>query len=233
MARLRSTGVALVTPYRDCSSLRQAIVELGVGDSFENTAVEELYWHLAAVIGLWSQEQHGLDSVPVGAALLASAKELSEVSKFLSGVEEGFHSDLRIELSTRVAGFLALDPSVGSLPKAQQLLSSFAQDAARIAHACLVAHADLSSKLGKKGRHALEWYDEFVSLLLDIAKRAGVEPKMHKDRVTGERSGWLVEAAQAMEDFLYPQMRSQSLEACGKRLERSRKRLSEPKRQKP
>ena len=99
-------------------------------------------------------------------------------------------------------------------------------------HICLVAHADLSSQRGQKGRQALEWYDEFVTLLLDIAKRDSVEPKMQKDRISGQRSGWLIDAAQALETFLYPQMRSQSLEACGKRLERSRKRLSEPKRQK-
>ncbi len=45
--------------------------------------------------------------------------------------------------------------------------------------------------------------------------------------------GWLLNAAQALEAFLDPQMRSSSAEACGKRLERSKKRLKQKHRQNP
>jgi len=78
----------------------------------------------------------------------------------------------------------------------------------------------------------LDWYDDFTALLLDIANMAGVKPTLRKDRSIGARSGWLFEAAQALESFLYPEMRSPSPEACGKRLERSQRRLRERERQK-
>jgi hypothetical protein len=131
------------------------------------------------------------------------------------------------------AEYLALDPTVGSHHKAEQLLSAFHQEAARVAHVCLVARADLPDSPGERGRSALDWYDDFTALLLDIAVTAGIEPALKKDRITRARSGWLFEAAQSLEPFLYREMRSPSPEACGKRLERSRTRLRERERQKP
>ena len=80
-------------------------------------------------------------------------------------------------------------------------------------------------------RHCV-WYDDFTSLLLDIAKKAGIKASVGRDRVTGERTGWLFQAAQALEPFLYDWMRSKSPEACGKRLERSMRRLRDLKRHK-
>jgi len=52
-----------------------------------------------------------------------------------------------------------------------------------------------------------------------------VEPKNSKDRESCRRSGWLFDAAQAFEPFLHNYMRSPSPEACGKRLERGKKRF--------
>jgi hypothetical protein len=88
----------------------------------------------------------------------------------------------------------------------------------------MVAYADLNQKALNEGRAPLRWYDEFTALLLKIAEKAGVDPSLGKDRITRTRTGWLFEAAQALEAFLDPYMRSPSAEACGKRLERSRKR---------
>ena len=51
--------------------------------------------------------------------------------------------------------------------------------------------------------------------------------------ISGARGGWLLDAAQALETFLDPQMRSPSAEACGKRLERSKTRLKQKHRQNP
>jgi hypothetical protein len=97
----------------------------------------------------------------------------------------------------------------------------------------MVAYADLNQKALNKGRAPLRWYDEFTALLLDIAKKAGVEPSLCKDRIRGTRTGWLFKAAQALEPFLDPFMRSPSPEACGKRLERSKRRLAKAHRQNP
>jgi hypothetical protein len=124
-----------------------------------------------------------------------------------------------------------MDPTIGSQP-AHELLISFRAEADRIAHVCLVAVADLPEALGERGRRAHEWYDTFTELLLQIAEKAGLEPTLRKDRITGARSGWLLGAAQAFETFLDPLMRSPSSEACGKRLERSLGRSPNAQRQK-
>jgi hypothetical protein len=89
----------------------------------------------------------------------------------------------------------------------------------------MVARADLPDRPEKSGRQALDWYDEFTALLLELANKATDARTRWKgrDRV---RIGWLIDAARALESsFLYREMRSPSSEACGKRLQRSRRRL--------
>jgi hypothetical protein len=124
-----------------------------------------------------------------------------------------------------------MDPTLGP-QSADELLRSFRVEADRIAHVCLVAAADLPQGPGERGRRAHKWYDEFTAFLLQIAEKAGFEPTLRKDRITGVRSGWLLDAALVLETFLDPLMRSPSSEACGKRLERSLGRLPKAKRQK-
>jgi hypothetical protein len=232
MVRLPASGARIATPHRNEGELHRVLSDLRVGHSFDTTTVHELYWRFGAVIGYWLSEQQRMEVSPIAKALLSMAQNLSEISLLLAGTETGLHSDFEIAVASRAAQALALDPSVGSLAKAQELISSFQQDAARIAHVCMVALADLPDRSGERGRRPLDWYDDFLALLLDIAEKGGVEPTLRKDRITSARSGWLFEAAQALESFLYPEMRSPTPEACGKRLERSRRRLRDTKRQK-
>lgn len=232
MARLPDTGASCASPLKDEGELHRVLSDLEVGHAFDAAGVHELYWKLGELVGRWIAEQEQLEVSPVGKALLSLAKNLGEISQFLGGLEMGIHFNIEIAVASRAAEFLALDPTVGSLAEAQKLISSFREDAGRIAHAIMRAHADLPDRPGESGRRALDWYDHFTALLLDIASVAGVEPTLRKDRITCYRSGWLFTAAQALEPFLYPDMRSPSPEACGKRLERSRKRLGERERQK-
>jgi hypothetical protein len=220
MTRLPSSGATIATPLRDEGEFHRVLSDLHVGHKFGAAAVHELYWKLGAIIGKWISEQEQLEVSAVGKVLLSMAKNLNEVGQPLGGLETGIHSDLEIAVASRMAECLALDPTVRSQAKAQQLISSFRQDAARMAHVCMVARADLPDRPGERGRRALGWYDDFTALLLDTANMAGVKPTMRKDRISGARDGWLFEAAQALESFLYPEMRSPSAEACGTRLER-------------
>src|SRR6266436_6642458 len=126
---------------------------------------------------------------------LFSAVRYAEAVLTLGGFETGLHSHLEIAVATRIAKYLALVPGVSSLTKAQELISSFRQEAARIAHVCMVARADLPNRSEKLGRRALHWYDAFTALLLQIAEKVDLEPTLGKDRITGVRSGWLFEAA--------------------------------------
>jgi hypothetical protein len=231
MARLPSSGTTVVSPFRDQGELKRVLSDLGVGQEFDETAMKEVYWSLGKIIGEWMSEQSRLDKSIVATALLTTAKNLSEASALLGGLETGLHSDVEIAVASRAAEYLAMDPGVGSVRKAQELIASFNREAVRITHVLMVARADLPDRPDEGGRPALLWYDEFTALLLDIANKAGVKPTLRKDRVTGVRSGWLFESAQALESFLWPEMRSQSPEACGSRLDRSLRRARSAYRQ--
>jgi hypothetical protein len=179
---------------------------------------------LGAIIGQWFSEQERLEASSVSRSLLSTAKNLNEAVLTLGGSEIGIHSGLKIEVARRVARYLALVPGVKD---AQEIISSFRQEADRIAHVCMVARADLPDHPEAVGRRALRWHDDFTALLLNLAHKAGVDPALRKDRGTRVRGGWLFEAAQAVEPFLWPEMRSPSAEACGTRLDRSRRHLRE------
>jgi hypothetical protein len=228
MPRLLVSGYSIASPLRDEGELKRVLSDLRVDQVPSPTAVHELYLNLASIIGQWMSEQQRLEASSVAGSLLSTARSLNEASLVLGGFETGFHSDLEIAVASRIAKYLALDPSVSSLAKAQELISSFRQEAARIAHVCMVARADLPDRPEEAGRRALEWYDDFTALLLDLANKAdGARTRWRgRDRV---RIGWLLEAAQALEPFLYREMRSPSAEACGKRLQRSRRRLHNAK----
>jgi hypothetical protein len=225
MARLPASGVAIATPFRDERELKRVLTELQIGYLFDESAIDELHWKLALIIGRWLSDQQRLEVSQVAKAFLSMASNLSEVSVVLRALEPGLSGDIETTVATRTAEYLALDPTVGSREKAEELLSAFQQDAARIAHVCLVAHADLPHRTEERGRQPLDWYDDFTALLLDIAAKGAIKPTLRKDRISGARSGWLFDAARALETFLYPQMRSPSAEACGSRLDRSKRRV--------
>jgi len=231
MTRLPVLGSSVASPLRDEAELKRVLSDLRVDQVLSPTAVHELYLNLAAIIGQWMLEQERLEVSSVAGSLLSTARSLNEASLILGGFETGFHSALEIAVASRIAQYLALLPGVNSLAEAQELISSFRQEAARIAHVCMVARADLPDRPEQRGRRALRWYDDFTALLLDLANKAGVQPSLRKGRDTGVRSGWLFEAAQAFEAFLYREMRSPSAEACGTRLDRSMRRLRQRARQ--
>jgi hypothetical protein len=223
MARFPAKSSGLAHPYKERAELTPVLFELHVARSIDDRAADEIYSKLATIIGKWFAEQERVEIEPVAKALLRTAKNLSEISLLMSGRETGFRTGFEIAVASQLGEYLALDPTIGS--EAHDLMASFREQAAQISHVCMVGYADLSDKAGKQGRLALDWYDDFTALLLSIAVRSGIEPALQKDRVTRVRSGWLFDAAQAFEMFLYPHMRSPSAEACGKRLERSLKRL--------
>jgi hypothetical protein len=221
----------VATPFRDKAALTRVLSELRISPAIDQAVIHKIYLRLGVIIDKWLTEQGQVEVLPVAKKLLWIARNLGKVSQCMSGLETGFQTSFDIALASQVQKYLALDPTVGSSDRAHEIINAFRQEAARIAHICMIAHADLSIEAGKDGRRALDWYDDFTRLLLEIAERSGIEPTLGKDRITRIRSGWLLDAAQALETFLYPHMRSPSVEACGKRLERGRNRQQKPARQ--
>jgi hypothetical protein len=231
MARLPTSGATVATPHRDEADLQKVLAELCPEWSPKESDTKRFHRRLAGIIGQWSAEENRLDIAPLVKTFTAMGRELNKFAKILSGHETGLQEIHDITIVSQLAMILALDPGVGSRPQADKLIESFRGDASKLAHACLVAAHDLKRMVGESGRPQAEWHDEFTALLLEIAEKAGVEPRLSKDRISDARSGWLLDAAQALEIFLDPQMRAPSVEACFKRLERSKTHLQQTHRQ--
>jgi hypothetical protein len=89
MVRLPASGVRIDTPRRAEGELKAVLCDLGVERVLDEGAVHELYGRLGEIIGLWSSEQERQEVSEVEKALLSMAKNLSEVSRLLSGLETG------------------------------------------------------------------------------------------------------------------------------------------------
>ena len=169
MVRLSTRGATIVTPCRTQTELSACLADLGLGDSFDDAGVKQLYMTLGRIVGQWIAEKGRLESSLLADTLLSMSKHLDEIVGILRGHETGVRNALDIELVSQLAEHLALDPTVRSIATAKELISSFHREAARIAHSSLVAAADLNSRSGKHGRPPLGWYDDFTALLLEIA----------------------------------------------------------------
>jgi hypothetical protein len=231
MAKIPTSGGSVSTLYGDEDEFKRVLSRLYRKTIVDDAAVHGFYSRLERIADQWLSDQGRADTSPVARALSSIHRNLHKVEKALSGSDTGLHNSNEIEVVTQLKVRLAKDPKVGSIDRAWDLLTAFRHDARRVAHASLVTAAELSGHQGSRGRTRLNWYDDFTAVLLDIADKAEAKPDLYKDRQTGIRSGWLLEAALALEAFLYPAMWSQSAEACGKRLERSKARLEDSRRQ--
>jgi hypothetical protein len=226
MARVPTSGATTVTPYRTEAELGKVLKELCPEAEFSASAIKNLYWRLGAIVGRWSAEQDRLNTLSVARALTAISKNVAAAAGTLSAHQTGMHESRDIEVVSQLKIVLIADPEVGSLQKADELISS-QEDPAKLTEACLIAARNLKNQVGKSGRPPFDWYDDFTAMLLQIAREAGVEPRLWKDRIEGDRAGWLFEAAWRLESFLNPDMVKGGKEACGTRLDRSKRRLKQ------
>jgi len=221
-----------MTPCRGESELKGVLTKVCPDALLEDSTVHHYYMMLASLIGGWLSEQSRLETSPVKNALLTMAKNLSQASALLSGLETGIRSNLETEITSRILNLLAMNPAIGSPESALVMLGALRQDADTVSHACLIAAFDLPSGPEKRGQKKKEWYTSFTKLLLTIAEDAGIRPTLYKDRHPDHESlnGWLLDAARELETFLPVEMRSPSDVARYKRLERSKARLREAQR---
>jgi hypothetical protein len=226
MARIPTHGAASATPYLPQTELEKAIQELCPGAKLNASVLKNFYRRLAAIIGRWSAEQHRMSTLSIARALIKISKNLAAATDVLSAHQTGLRKSRDIEIVAQLKIALATDPQVGSLQRADELISS-KKDHAMLAKACLLAAHNLKTLTGKGGRPQADWHDGFTALLLDIANETGVKPNLWKDQRTGKRGGWLFEAARKLEPFLNRDMLAGAEEATGKRLDRSKQRLGQ------
>jgi hypothetical protein len=223
MKRLPISGASLASPELTSDDLRGALGRLQVGHAYDHAAVDELYFDLSRIAGAWWAHEGSKEYAAVAAELRRAGAALASSAELLSGWETGLKSATQMFATSLTTETLALDPTLEG--DAREYLSKFTEDAKRMGHACQVAAARLSEKSELKGKEKLTWYDDFTKLLLNIAEAGGVRPTLGNDDARDTPCGWLFEAAQELELFLFRGMRSPSVKACGKRLERSLKRI--------
>lgn len=240
MARIPARGRSVtISPDRSEIAIRAALIELCPDHAFDELTASNLFWRLGGIVGAWTDEQERLNTISVAKALTQIGRELTafaddpsfpiDLGK-LRGYETGIRSPKDIGVALAVATALAKKHSVCSILEASYLITTFLEkptptDAVILAAACFDTADDLRAQVGRSGRPKLDWYDDFTKLLLEIADKVNIKPTFWKDRTTNQRRGWLFEAAQCLESFLHPHMRSPDSESCGKRLERSMRRL--------
>jgi hypothetical protein len=231
MKRLPITDTSLASLQLDEAELKQVVNELGAAAAYDDSGIHDLHTRLAAIHGRWWAERGAKETAPVVNALGKLASHLAKITELLSGHDTGLHNPVVIETTSQIVCALARNTAVSSVDAARGLIETFKRDAAKVQDACSTAFADLTAPSPKEGRDRFGWYDEFTEVLLEIAGKVGIKPALGKDRTSGKRNGWLFDAALALERFFPSYMRSWSPEACGKRLERSRKHLLNTHRQ--
>jgi len=111
-------GALIAAPRENEAKLRDVLIELGVGDAFDDSAVHELRFEIGRIYGAWPSEQEAAEVSPVAKALRSTARSLLDAAAVLSGLETGLRTHVEIEATRNTATILALDPTVGSLDRA-------------------------------------------------------------------------------------------------------------------
>jgi hypothetical protein len=176
MKRFPNTGASIATPLLGEDELRRALGQLGCAGVYSDTEVHDLYLKLAQIHGTWWSEKAAKQSSDVAGALRRTGKNLIEAAALLSGHDSGLHTHTAIEATSQTASILALDPTVGSLEAADELIRTFKRNAERVGHACLIAYADLASE-GSKGA-AIPFYGMTISPLCccRLGRKLGLSP---------------------------------------------------------
>ena len=220
MKRLPIDGCSLVSPCLGAEEFYAALGRLQVAHAFDSGAIKELHTRLGLINGIWTLNEESKLSSAVANALLGIQTNLDAAIALLRGVQDGPQTTTTIQSIRLTSDFLARNPEVSQAPGL--LISEFRRMAAQISHASSIARIELCQRADKTGRDELPWFDEFTTLLLEIAEKASVPPTFSNDRGNdGRPCGWLFNAATELELFLCRGMRSPSDSARGQRLKRS------------
>jgi hypothetical protein len=143
-------------------------------------------------------------------------RELSAVEQVIYGNQTGFR-----EYHDSVAAdwlMKALSSTVGE-DRAYDMVHDYRGLASEIAAACRKAVDDLESIRGVEGRPEIDWFGGFVAVLLYIASRDEIPPKVSTNQWTGLPQGRFFNLAVEFQKLLHVSMRT-TKGALGQRLKR-------------
>lgn len=164
------------------------------------------------------REKRTVKQMKAGLSELSDA--LRVVERIVRGGAEGLVSDDDRRTYNQVHAQL-VRLGIESESTARARLDLLPMSLSSILFASEMASAKLDEFAGLIGRSSLGWYDEFTIALASVAKRRGIKPTVTTDRVSGNKTGAFLTLVQMVEAFLPAEMRSASVSACARRIQRA------------
>jgi hypothetical protein len=231
MAQVMSTGSSWASLYECENSLARVVSDLGL-PPLSSSDEEDIRSTLGHVIGRGLARiavtkklnpEAKLQTKDIGGVLRAIARDFRSHERTLRGRQTGLRQSFEIEVANRIREVLSKNPEIKI--EADEFLSDSCDRIGAISDACLIAARDLELNRAEAGKKAIDWFDDFTRVLVNVAEKNGIRPTIENDRDTGKPKGRFFELAAGFERLLYPEMRSPSPSALAKRLSRSLARL--------
>jgi hypothetical protein len=231
LAQVASTGYSCAALYECETSLACVFSDLGLRP-LSSSDEAEFRSKLGNVIGRGLEKiavtkkltpDAKLQTKDIAGALKAIARDLQLHEGALRGRQTGLQQSHEIEVANRIREALSKNPEIKI--DADEFLRDSCDRISTISHACLIAARDLELNKAEAGKKAIDWFDDFTRVLVNLAEKNGLRPTVENDRRTGKPKGRFFALATGIERLLYPEMRSPSPSALAKRLSRSLARL--------
>jgi hypothetical protein len=224
MAKLPRSGVGFqILDERHCK-LSELVARLGL-KPLGKKAERKIRDRLGFALAKWEEPYTAVEVKEVVGALNSHARRLGKLTPLAAAAQTGMARSDEIAVSAQLVQSLSQNPTIGSVGAAQSFLGEFCDRARTIALACRVAAIQLGFTEGKSGNPRFDWYDEFTAVVVQVCQQNNIEPKLGIDRSSGNPKSRFAEVVAEFERLLLPKMRSPTLQAMAKRLQRSLRRL--------
>jgi hypothetical protein len=219
MAKIAPRGSAVSSLYREVDLL---LLQLDL--SLPQKDKRQLRSNLQLIVGqaLGQHPYSDLQTKQLATKLRKIARSRYVTQKVLRGLE-GFNSIEDIEIAIRVRTELE------KLGYSLHEVVSHPDSKAIVSQACLVAAKRLATEKGNPGRRSNSWYDDFIRLMVDVARKCKVRVVADVDW-TRESKGPFLTLVATFEDGIFPprlRALAPSLAALIKRVDRSLDRLDD------
>jgi hypothetical protein len=228
-----SRGVIASTPVDEelfLSIIRNVNEEFGLELVSSKEAFELFKDRICVVAGRFWHEREAVERKTVLDRLSKLAANVQAIKAQLSPLREGLHETADTEVVSLL--IRAIDVAhAGKHPKPREQLEVTLKVIEGLDDTCERALVLLSDLPAKRGQPALAWYDELVSLMVQVAGLLGVQVSTAGDRGEDPYATPFTLLVFEAERVLPEEAWSPTLPACARRIDRSLKRLKRPLRQ--
>jgi hypothetical protein len=137
MVRLSPQGAIVATQYRQQQKIGGCLATLGI--LIDAAGIVEVYQALCLIVGQWCSEKEPLKSAAVADAFVSVGRQPEKPGQPLTDTRPVCATP--IEIVCHLTEYISLDPKVGSITAAKDLLASFVHNASTIAISSMYATA--------------------------------------------------------------------------------------------